>query len=66
MQRSQIKRSTIIPLILLAYLGIMAWIGRNELAAGNTLYYFGIIGATLAAIILLHFFLKKREQMRDK
>lgn len=58
------KRSTIIPLILLAYLGVMAYIGRGEFIAGNYLYYFGIIGLTLLTIILLHFFLKKRERLR--
>lgn len=58
------KRSTIIPLILLIYLGVMAYIGRGEFYAGNYLYYFGIIGLTLFTIILLHFFLKKRERLR--
>ena len=60
------RRSTIIPLLLLAYLGVMAYIGRGELRAGNYLYYFGIIGATLACILALHLVLKRREKMRGK
>lgn len=44
----------------------MAYIGWPGYAAGNisALYYFGIIAATLAVIIVLHFSLKKRERMR--
>lgn len=60
---SKIRRSTILPIILLIYLGVMAYIGRGELAAGHYLYYFGIIGASLLCIILLRIFLKKRERM---
>ena len=60
------KRSTTVPLILLAYLAVMAYIGRNEFFAGNYLYYFGIIGITLACIVALHFVLKRREKMRGK
>lgn len=58
------KRSTVIPLVLLAYLGVMAYIGRGEFLAGNYLYYFGIIGLTLVTIALLHIFLKRRERLR--
>lgn len=60
------RRSTIIPLLLLAYLAVMAYIGRGELLAGNYLYYFGIIGATLVCILALHLVLKRREKMRGK
>lgn len=60
---SKIRRSTILPIILLIYLGVMAYIGRGELVAGHYLYYFGIIGASLLCIILLRIFLKKRERM---
>lgn len=62
----KIRKSTWLPILLLIYLAVMSWIGRGELAAGNYCYYFGIVGATLAAIVALHFFLKKREQMRDR
>ncbi len=60
------KRSTFVPLLLLIYLGVMSYIGRGEFFAGNYLYYFGIIGLTLAAIIALHFVLKRRERMRGR
>lgn len=56
------KRSTVLPLILLAYLCVMAYIGRGEFLNGNYLYYFGIIGLTLCAIVALHFVLKRRER----
>lgn len=46
------------------YLAVMAYIGRSELYAGHYLYYFGIIGATLIVIVLLHFSLKRRERLR--
>ena len=45
------KRSTLIPLLLLIYLGVMAYIGRGELAQGRYLYYFGIIALTLVGIV---------------
>lgn len=53
-------------MILTVYLACMAYIGWPGYAAGNisALYYFGIIAATLAVIIVLHFSLKKRERMR--
>ena len=58
------KKSTDIPLLLLIYLGVMSYIGRGEFFAGHYFYYFGIIGATLLCIVLLHFFMKKRDAMR--
>ncbi|MCM1504102.1 MAG: hypothetical protein NC127_02775 [Muribaculum sp.] len=58
------KKSTYIPLLLFAYLCVMSYIGRGEFFAGNYFYYFGIIGATLVCIILLHFFMKKRDALR--
>lgn len=48
-----LKRSTVVPALLLIYLAVMAWIGRGEIAAGHTVYYFGIIAATLLCIFLL-------------
>lgn len=64
--RKRIPRSTLIPALLVIYLAVMAWIGWPEYAAGRTsaLYYFGIICATLAVIVLLHFNLKKRDKLR--
>ncbi len=59
------RRSTVIPLILLVYLAVMSYIGLPELRAGHYLYYFGIIGATLTVIFLLHLSLKRREKSSD-
>lgn len=58
------KRSTTLPLIFLAYLAVMSYVGREEFYQGHYLYYFGIIGATLVVIVLLHFTLKRRERLR--
>lgn len=60
------KRSTVIPLILGIYLAVMATIGWPDYAAGRTsaLFYFGVIAITLAVLVLLHFSLKRREQLR--
>ena len=62
----KIKRSVVIPLILLVYLGVMSYIGRGVLAAGHDLYYFGIIAITLLAIFLLHLNLRRRERNRRR
>lgn len=60
------KRSTVIPLVLLVYLGVMACIGWPDYAAGRTsaFFYFGVIALTLVILVLLHFNLKRREQLR--
>lgn len=60
----RLNRATLIPALLLVYLGVMAWIGRGELLAGHYLYYFGIIIATLVCIVALHFVLKRRDRLR--
>ncbi|MDE6276903.1 MAG: hypothetical protein K2M06_02225 [Muribaculaceae bacterium] len=62
------KRSTIIPLVLLVYLAVMAYIGWPDYAAGRTsaLFYFGVIVITLVILVLLHFNLKRREQLRNE
>lgn len=59
------KKSTIVPLALLIYLIAMAYIGRSYYFAGEYLFYFGIIGATLLIIIILHFLLKKKEKIQQ-
>lgn len=61
--KKKIPRSSWLPALLLIYLAAMSYIGRGELAAGNYLYYFGIIAITLVIIITLHFVLKKREKL---
>lgn len=60
------KRSTLIPVILGIYLAVMAAIGWEDYAAGRTsaLFYFGVIAITLIVLVLLHFNLKRREQLR--
>lgn len=58
------KKSTVLPILLLIYLAVMSYIGLPELRAGHYLYYFGIIGATLVCILLLHLSLKHRENRR--
>lgn len=60
------KKSTIIPIVLLIYLGVMSYIGYSGYASGeySAFYYFGIIAATLCVIVMLHFNLKKLERLR--
>lgn len=62
------KRYNLIPLLLLAYLGLMSYIGYNDYKAGlySPLYYFGIIALTLACIIALRYFLKKKHDERQR
>ena len=62
----KLKKSTIIPLALLIYLIAMAYIGRHHYLAGDYLFYFGIIAATLIIIIVLHFVLKKKEKLQQR
>lgn len=64
--RKRVRKSTWLPIMLLAYLGVMSYIGRGEFQSGNYLYYFGIISGTLLAIVLLHFFLKKKERLQNE
>lgn len=59
------KRSTVIPLCLLIYLAAMAYVGRDNFFSGNKLYYFVVLGISLAIIVLLHFALRKKEQLRQ-
>ena len=54
------------PLALTLYVAFMAYVGRSYFINGEYFYYFGVIGATLIVIILLHFSLKRREAMREK
>lgn len=61
-----VKWSTALPLILLAYLGFMAYIGYPHLLAGEYLFYFGIVGISLVIILALHIVLRKKEQRRQR
>ena len=60
------NKAVVIPLALLAYLGVMCYIGYDGYASGefSALYYFGVIAVSLLVIILLHFLLKRRERLR--
>ena len=62
----KIKRSILIPALLLVYLGVMSVMGWKKYATGDmsATEYFGVIALTLAAIVLLYFNLKRRERMR--
>ncbi len=62
----KLKRSTLIPLILLVYLGVMAYIGYPGYVSGATsaLHYYGVIVTTLGIIVALHFSIKRRERLR--
>ncbi len=63
---NKLKRSTVIPLCLLVYLAVMAWMGRGRLLAGEYLYYFGVLGGSLAIIALLYWSLRRKESLRRK
>lgn len=61
-----LRRSTVIPIVLLAYLAVMSYIGLPEFRQGHYAYYFGIIGVTLFLILLLRIFLLRQEQKRGR
>jgi Na+/H+ antiporter NhaC len=62
------KKSTIIPILLLVYLCVMAYIGYPAYKNGQTsaLQYFGVTAATIVVIILIHFSLKRHERLRQE
>ena len=64
----KVKRSVLIPAVLLVYLVVMACIGYPEYAAGRTsaLEYFGVIAITLVVLVLLYFSLRRRERYREE
>ncbi len=64
--KMKIKKSIAVPVLLLIYLAVMAYIGLPRLHEGHYWQYFGIIAATLAIIVLLHFSLKYREQQKNR
>ena len=60
------KKRNIITLILLIYLGIMAYIGwPNYIDEGRYWEYAGIIAGTLVAIFALRYVQGKKEKMRN-
>lgn len=66
MSKSKIKKSVLFPIVMLAWLAVMAWIGRDRLERGEYLYYFGIIGISLIIILLLYLSLRKKEQLQQR
>ena len=62
----QVKRHVLVPLVLLLYLAVMAYMGLEGLRSGATppAQYFGTLVITLGIIILLYFFMKKRDRLR--
>ena len=58
------KKSIWLPLLLLVYLMVMAYVGRGQVAAGKYLQYFGVMGVSLLVIVLLHFTLKHKERLK--
>lgn len=61
---SKIKWSWIVPALLLAYLAVMAWMGRGLLVAHQYLHYFGVIVIGLVIIVLVHVLLRRWEQRK--
>ena len=64
----RLNRSIIIPAALLVYLAVMSYIGYPAYHSGemSSLYYFGVIGATLLVIFLLHLNLRRRDRLRKE
>lgn len=60
------KRSTLIPVILLVYLTIMAYIGLDVYHEGRRLLYVGVIAVTLVVIVVLRYSLKRQERLRHE
>ena len=60
------KKSIFIPAVLLIYLAVMAYMGRDKFIAGNYLEYFGILVVTLLCIVILFFTLRKQEAIRER
>lgn len=56
-----------LPTLLLVYVIVMAYIGRDTLTVqGNWLRYFSSIAIELAIIIALAIFLRKKQKLQDR
>ncbi len=64
MKRNEFTRTTLLPLAMLVYLAVVAWMARERLANGEYLYYFGVIAGSLVVITLLYLALRRRERLR--
>ena len=62
------NKTIIIPLALLAYLGIMSYVGYQGYASGefSAMKYFGVIAVSFIIIVLLFFSLKRKERLRKE
>ena len=61
-----LKKSTFIPAMLLVYLIVMAFMGRDILKEGEVLEYFGIIVVSLLCIVGLYYTLRAQERARAR
>lgn len=64
MKNNLFTRTYILPLALLIYLAVLAWMARGRFYSGDYLYYFGVIGGSLLIIALLFLVLRKRDRLR--
>ena len=55
-----------LPLALLIYLAVMAYVGYPHLQAGEYSFYFGVIGGSLVIIAVLYILLRKRDKIRQE
>ena len=62
----KIKQSVIVPVCLAIYLGIMAYIGRDNFASDNKFTYYSVLAVSLVIIVILHFVLRKKEHLRQR
>lgn len=62
------NKSIIIPIALLAYLGVMSYIGYKGYASGefSAIRYFDVIAVSFLIIVLLFFSLKRKEKLRKE
>lgn len=62
------KKSVILPLALVAYLGAMSYVGYSGYASGefSPIRYYGVIAVSFIVIILLYFSLKRKEKLRKE
>lgn len=59
------KKHLWLPAVLLIYTFVMAWMNRELITVHHKYgFFFATLGAELAVITLLYFFLKKRERLR--
>lgn len=61
-----LKKSIFIPAMLLVYLIVMAFMGRDILKEGEVLEYFGIILVSLLCIVGLYYTLRAQERARAR